>query len=48
MAVASYDRAIAINPGYADVWVLRGLALGELGRYKEAIASYDRAIAINP
>jgi tetratricopeptide (TPR) repeat protein len=47
-AVASYDRAIAINPDYVDAWHNRGNALFRLNRKKEAVASYDKAIAINP
>ncbi len=46
--IASYDKAIAINPNHDWVWSNRGTALGQLGRYEEAIASYDKAIAINP
>ena len=47
-ALASCDKAIAINPDYADAWNGRGVALHELGRYTEAVASYDKAIAIDP
>jgi tetratricopeptide (TPR) repeat protein len=47
-AVASYDKAIAINPNKANTWYNRGIALYNLGRYTEAVASYDKAIAIKP
>lgn len=47
-AVASYDKAIAINPDYAGVWNYRGIALGKLGRHAEAVASFDKAIDFNP
>ncbi len=47
-ALASFDKAIAINPDDAYAWNFRGVALHELGRYTEAVASYDKAIAINP
>jgi len=47
-ALASFDRALEINPIYDGAWNSRGAALWNLGRYEEAIASYDRAIEINP
>ena len=47
-AIASYDKAIAINPSYAEAWLNRGVALDYLGRYDEAIASYDKVIALQP
>ena len=34
-AIASYDRAIAINPYFADAWVLRGVAFANLGKHIE-------------
>ncbi len=37
-ALASCDKAIAINPNYAEAWNGRGVALGELGRHAEALA----------
>ena len=47
-AIASYDKAIAISPSYAEAWLNRGVALDYLGRYDEAIASYDKVIALQP
>ena len=47
-AVASYDKAIAIDPNYTTAWINRGVALGNLGQYSDEIASYDKAIAIDP
>jgi len=47
-AVATFDRAIALQPGFADAWGNRGNALKDLGRLDEAIESYDRAIALKP
>ena len=47
-AVASYDKAIALNPNYADAFGNRGNALKELRRFDEAVASCDRAIALKP
>ena len=47
-AIACYDRALEINPGYAKVWNNKGAALNDLGKLQEAIDCYDRALEINP
>jgi tetratricopeptide (TPR) repeat protein len=47
-ALASYDRALAIQPDFANALSNRGNVLLELKRYEEALASYDRALAIRP
>ena len=47
-ALASCDKAIAIDPNNAITWNNRGVALNSLGQYAEALASYDKAIAIKP
>jgi predicted O-linked N-acetylglucosamine transferase (SPINDLY family) len=47
-ALASFDRAIAIKPDYAEVLYNRGNTLLSLNRPEEALASFDRAIAIKP
>jgi predicted TPR repeat methyltransferase len=46
--VASYNRAIAIKPDYAEAHSNLGNTLKELGRLEDAVASYNRAIAIKP
>ena len=47
-AIASYDRAIAINPGFADGYSNRGASFAALNRVIDALANFDRAIAIDP
>ena len=47
-ALASYDRAIALKPDYAEAYNNRGNALTDLKRLAEALASYDKAIALKP
>ena len=47
-ALASYDKALAINPAYAEVLNNRGNALIGVKRPDEALARYDKALAINP
>jgi tetratricopeptide (TPR) repeat protein len=47
-AIASFDKALRIQPGDYHAWSSRGNALIELGRYEEAIASHDKALDIKP
>ena len=47
-ALASYDKAIALKPDYAEAYNNRGNALMDLKRREEAVASCDKAIALNP
>ncbi len=47
-ALASYDRAIALKPDFAEAFNNRGRALATLGRLAEALDSYDRATALKP
>ncbi len=47
-ALASYDRALALRPGYMDALTNRGGALRQLKRLEEALAAYDRALAFMP
>jgi tetratricopeptide (TPR) repeat protein len=46
LALASYDRALAVRPDYAEALFNRGVALHELKRFEEALASYDRALTV--
>jgi predicted O-linked N-acetylglucosamine transferase (SPINDLY family) len=47
-AIASYEKALAIQPDYAEAYNNRGAVLQEVCRYEEALVSYDRALAIEP
>jgi predicted O-linked N-acetylglucosamine transferase (SPINDLY family) len=42
------DRAIAVNPDFAEAHFSRGNALYALKRYQDAVESYERAIQQNP
>ncbi len=47
-ALASYDRALRLQPDYAEALNNRGIALRSLGRVEEAVACYDRALRLRP
>jgi tetratricopeptide (TPR) repeat protein len=48
-AIADYDRALACtDQDPAIVWLAKGLALGDLGRWEEELRSYASAIDANP
>ena len=59
-AIECFDSILRINPNFAPVWVLKGIAndavawynegivLGNLGRYEEALECFDRALKIDP
>ncbi|MDR3509905.1 MAG: tetratricopeptide repeat protein [Caulobacteraceae bacterium] len=47
-ALACYDRAIALAPGYADAHTNRASLLRRQRRLKEAEAGYQTALALNP
>jgi tetratricopeptide (TPR) repeat protein len=42
------ERAIEIDPSFANAWLFKGACLKEKGKLRASIASYDRAIQINP
>ncbi len=44
----SFERAVAVQPDYAEALNNRGNALFELGRHEDALASYDQALALQP
>ncbi|HEX5519266.1 MAG TPA: tetratricopeptide repeat protein, partial [Candidatus Nitrosocosmicus sp.] len=47
-AIACYDKAIELNPDYADAYNNKGISLYYLGSYNEANTCYDKAIELNP
>ncbi len=46
--LASYDKAIALEPGRAELYNNRGVTLQEMGRYDHALADYDKAVELKP
>lgn len=47
-AVAAFDQALALDPGYAEAWRNRGLSLALLGRPGDSEESFARAHALDP
>ena len=47
-AVASFDKALEINPNNMKTLSNKGVALARLGKHEEAVASFDKALEINP
>src|ERR1700736_6109962 len=47
-ALVAYERAIQLDPHFADAYDGKGDALCCLNRYQEAILAYERAIQLHP
>ncbi len=47
-ALASFDRALAVNPGNPETWKNRGITLRVLARFDDALASFDLRLALRP
>ena len=47
-AIAAFDGAIALQPGYAEAHNGRGIVLANLNRVADALASFENAVALKP
>ncbi|MBN3939407.1 serine protease, partial [Nostoc sp. NMS9] len=47
-AVAAYEKAIQLNPNYADAYYNLGNALSEQKKLDAAVTAYQKAIQLNP
>ncbi len=47
-AIASWEKALKINPNLSEAWHNRGSALGRLGDYESAITSFQNSLTIDP
>ena len=47
-ALAYYDIATAVDPGFIQGWYAMGRTLFALHRYEEAIAAYERLMVLDP
>jgi tetratricopeptide (TPR) repeat protein len=48
LALASFDRALAVRANHAEALSNRGLTLRDLKRFDEALASYECALTVQP
>lgn len=47
-ALANYDKAIELSPGYTDAWVRKGVTLFDDGRMDEARECLEQAVRLRP
>jgi lipoprotein NlpI len=47
-AIADYDKAIALDPNFAQAYQRRGVAHFMLGRVKESVADFDKFLDLRP
>ena len=47
-AIASYQKALQLNPNHTDSYNNMGMALNDQGRFDEAVESYQKAINLEP
>ena len=47
-ALDSYDRALALAPNFAEVWVEKGRIFRDLGQPAKALAAIEQAIRLEP
>ena len=47
-AIECFDKAIQINPSYAEAYNNKGNALKENGEYVLALESYENQLNLNP
>jgi tetratricopeptide (TPR) repeat protein len=43
-AIASYDKALQIDPGHADAWFNKGMSLKKTGQIKESLQCIEKSI----
>ncbi|MGD9968108.1 MAG: tetratricopeptide repeat protein [Hyphomonadaceae bacterium] len=47
-ALADFDASVALTPEFGEAHLMRGIALVELGRHREAIDALTQAMSMNP
>lgn len=47
-AIANYDKAISLDPGYTDAWIRKGITLFNNQSYAEAEHCFSTAVGLRP
>ena len=47
-AIASYKKALELDPGNATIYIRYSTTLADVGRYKEALPLADKAVELDP
>jgi Flp pilus assembly protein TadD/energy-coupling factor transporter ATP-binding protein EcfA2 len=47
-ALANFDKALALDPVYVDVWVRKGVTLYDMKDYYEADVCFNKAVELSP
>lgn len=47
-ALASFEKAIKINPNSARAWSFKGAVLSQINQNKEACAAFQEALRLEP
>jgi tetratricopeptide (TPR) repeat protein len=47
-ALAAYERAVALNPDYAEAFNHLGEALGQVRQYNRALEAFSKAVVLDP
>lgn len=47
-ALKAIEKALEIDPKYAEAWNSKGIVLYKIGKYEDALKAYDKALEINP
>lgn len=47
-AINSFDKAISVDPNYANIYLHKALALSDIGRYSESLKCISKSIKLNP
>ena len=47
-ALANYDKALSLDPGYVDAYIRKGITLQDAGDYEEALKHFNQAAALSP
>src|SRR4030042_1222790 len=47
-AISDFNKALEVNPNYADAYYNRGIAYGKKEQYDNEIPDYNKALEVNP